>query len=386
MQIYEKFRLAHELPQTKSAIQLAHPGKRFQGEFIDDLAACLLGITAFFLSDFFTGREYAVYLGFAIALLYLLLKDALPNGQSIGKRLLNIRVIHKETMHPCTVFQSFLRNVTLVSGPFDWAFIFFGSHRRVGDFIASTIVVKNDRINVRPPKTSWQIKQLNNKGFARRQIMNNKYIIGIAAAAVIISILYVGYKQNRENEFKKSIEEKLSEDYKGLKVNVIDLDRKDGRVSVTYAGETCMIEFSYISDTTNFSWQTQPMQLACLAIAKINQENKQIELEEKNNTIIEEEARQAKISDEINSFNSMADKMYVEASAEDKKLLDFFKVEKEWVNPAYFCGSGGCDEQSQQYEQNLETNGWSFVYARDQKSYSIKRDAAAFTYGRWMKK
>jgi hypothetical protein len=96
-------------------------------------------------------------------------------------------------------------------------------------------------------------------------------------------------------------------------------------------------------------------------------------------------AEAAKVSDEINSFNSMADKMYAEASTEDKKLLDFFKFEKEWVSPAYFCGSSGCDEQSEKYEQNLKTNGWSFVYARDQKSSRIKPDDAAFTYGRWMK-
>lgn len=94
----------------------------------------------------------------------------------------------------------------------------------------------------------------------------------------------------------------------------------------------------------------------------------------------------AKILDEINSFNSMADQMYAEANIEDKKLLDFFKVEKEWVSPANFCGSRGCDEQSEKYEQNLKANGWSFVYARDQESSRIKPDDIAFTYGRWMKK
>ena len=98
------------------------------------------------------------------------------------------------------------------------------------------------------------------------------------------------------------------------------------------------------------------------------------------------EAEAAKVVDEINSFNSMADKMYAEASAEDKKLLDFFKIEKKWVGPASFCGSSGCDEQSEKYEKNLETSGWSFVYARDQKGSRIKPDDATFTYGRWMKK
>lgn len=130
--------------QIKSLVQLAHPGKRFQGQFIDGLISYLLGIIALYLSDSFISRESAVYFGFAVGFLYFLLSDALPNGQSIGKRLLNIRVIHKETMRPCSLFQSFLRNVTFPLGIFDWVLIFFGSHRRLGDFIASTIVVKND--------------------------------------------------------------------------------------------------------------------------------------------------------------------------------------------------------------------------------------------------
>ncbi|WP_124551688.1 RDD family protein [Methylophilus methylotrophus] len=129
--------------QTFSSAKLAHPGKRFQGQFVDGLISYVLGIVAFYFSDLFIGRENAVYLGFMVGLFYFLLSDALPDGQSIGKRLLNIRVVHRETMLPCTVYQSFLRNITFPLGIVDWIFIFFGSNRRLGDFIASTIVVKN---------------------------------------------------------------------------------------------------------------------------------------------------------------------------------------------------------------------------------------------------
>lgn len=122
--------------------QLAHPGKRFQGQFIDGLVAYLLGISAFYVLDLVVGRAPAVYVGFAVGFLYFLLSDALPKGQSVAKRLLNIRVVHAETKQPCSVFQSFLRNVTFPLGIIDWSLIFFGSHRRLGDFIASTIVVK----------------------------------------------------------------------------------------------------------------------------------------------------------------------------------------------------------------------------------------------------
>lgn len=131
-------------PQINTAIRLAHPGKRFQGQFIDGLVSYLLGIMAFYFSDLMMNREYSVYFAYAVGLVYFLFSDALPNGQSVGKKLLNIRVINKETMRSCSILESLLRNITFPLGIVDWAFIFFGSHRRLGDFIASTIVVKND--------------------------------------------------------------------------------------------------------------------------------------------------------------------------------------------------------------------------------------------------
>lgn len=125
------------------AMNLAHPGKRFQGQFIDGLVAYLLGIVLFYLSDNLIGREPAFYAGVVAGAVYFLLSDALPNGQSVGKKLLGLRVVNSKSMKPCSILQSFLRNVTFPLGIFDWAFIFFGSHRRLGDFLASTIVVKN---------------------------------------------------------------------------------------------------------------------------------------------------------------------------------------------------------------------------------------------------
>lgn len=125
------------------AMNLAHPGKRFQGQFIDGLVAYLLGIVLFYLLDKLIGREPAFYAGVVAGTVYFLLSDALPNGQSVGKKLLGLRVVNSKSMKPCSILQSFLRNVTFPLGIFDWAFIFFGSHRRLGDFLASTIVVKN---------------------------------------------------------------------------------------------------------------------------------------------------------------------------------------------------------------------------------------------------
>ena len=122
--------------------ELAHPAKRFVGQFFDGLIAYLLWIFAFYLFRNIIGYNVALFIASITSLAYFLFSDALANGQSIGKKLLDIRVIDKETMQPCSLAQSFLRNITFPLGIFDWIFIFFGSHRRLGDFIASTIVVK----------------------------------------------------------------------------------------------------------------------------------------------------------------------------------------------------------------------------------------------------
>ncbi len=132
----------NELQAAEKKIELAHPGKRYQGQFVDGVVAVVLGYSLFYGVDFFVTRDFAVYIGLALGIIYFLLCDALPNGQSVGKILLNIQVVGKKTLTPCSVTQSFFRNITFPLGILDWIFIFFGEHRRLGDFIAATIVVK----------------------------------------------------------------------------------------------------------------------------------------------------------------------------------------------------------------------------------------------------
>jgi uncharacterized RDD family membrane protein YckC len=133
------------LQEIAKAEKLAHPGKRFQGQFIDGLVAYLLGVLSFYFLDILVGREPAFYLGISTGVAYFLFSDALPNGQSIGKKLLGIQVVGRGSMQPCSILQSLLRNVTFPLGAIDWVFIFFGSHRRLGDFLASTIVIKETK-------------------------------------------------------------------------------------------------------------------------------------------------------------------------------------------------------------------------------------------------
>lgn len=135
----------NELHLAAKTIELAHPGKRYQGQFFDGVIAVFFGYLLFYIADHFATRDLAVYIGLAVGTIYFLLCDALPNGQSVGKILLNIQVLSKQTLTPCSVTQSFFRNITFPLGILDWIFIFFGEHRRLGDFIASTIVVKKKK-------------------------------------------------------------------------------------------------------------------------------------------------------------------------------------------------------------------------------------------------
>lgn len=127
---------------STQSYSLAHPGKRFQAQFIDGLIAYALGIATYYLFDTFLNRDFSVYSGIAAGLFYFLFSDGFANGQSFGKKLLKIQVLDDEGIKPCSFTQSFFRNITFPLGIIDWIFIFFKSHRRFGDFIAGTIVVK----------------------------------------------------------------------------------------------------------------------------------------------------------------------------------------------------------------------------------------------------
>lgn len=103
--------------------------------------------------------------GPAAGLVYSLIADGLMEGRSIGKFLVGIKAIDKDTQKPCSIHKSVLRNI-----PFGFAilmfivpviglflFIFIGlsivgvetyflytdlEGMRVGDTLADTIVVK----------------------------------------------------------------------------------------------------------------------------------------------------------------------------------------------------------------------------------------------------
>lgn len=97
-------------------------------------------------SEEMTGLD-ALWMVVIVALLiasvgYTLLADALPGGQSLGKRLVAIRVVDEKSGAACTRWQSFIRNLVLgAANIVDVLFIFGQRRQRLGDLAARTIVV-----------------------------------------------------------------------------------------------------------------------------------------------------------------------------------------------------------------------------------------------------
>jgi uncharacterized RDD family membrane protein YckC len=122
---------------------LAARSTRLLGQILDAVVASLgvAAMTWVTLDD----QYQATVLGriaAAAGLAYFLFGDALPGGQSLAKRWLDLAVVDATTGEPCRPGQSFLRNVTSALGPLDWLFI-FGEHRqRLGDKLANTLVVE----------------------------------------------------------------------------------------------------------------------------------------------------------------------------------------------------------------------------------------------------
>lgn len=131
-------------------MNLASRSERLFAQIVDGLIALLpvagVGLVVLSvpsLSDLTAGWMFiAAILACAS---YVIFADALPGGQSIGKRALGIAVVDGATGRPCSVGQSFVRNLLLaILGFFDWIFILGETRRRLGDMAAGTLVVDAD--------------------------------------------------------------------------------------------------------------------------------------------------------------------------------------------------------------------------------------------------
>ncbi len=120
---------------------LAPLGGRIVAQVIDSVVAFLILFLPVML---FKGRSESLVLVVMLAYFtYLLLQDALPNGQSIGKRVMKLSVINIKTGQPCSLFASFVRNIFLwFLGIIDLLFVTSRYRQRLGDKVANTVVVK----------------------------------------------------------------------------------------------------------------------------------------------------------------------------------------------------------------------------------------------------
>lgn len=134
-----------KIENNLSDVELAHPGKRYQGQFIDGLIAIFLFFTTNYVLGFIElDANIAGAIKLIIPISYFVFSDALPGGQSLGKKPLGIKVVSKTTGKPCNLLQSFMRNAfSPFLGIIDAVLILGKKRQRLGDMFANTIVVKN---------------------------------------------------------------------------------------------------------------------------------------------------------------------------------------------------------------------------------------------------
>ena len=137
--------MAHQFP----VVQIPEIGKRIKAFLVD------AGIT--FVSflpvsvwnvGWLSPQAFVMYLG----ILYFLFRDGSKTGQSIGKKALNIRVVHLATLVPCSRIRSLVRQLLLLLPPFGGLLLLVElliivtrqDGRRIGDFLTGTIVIDSE--------------------------------------------------------------------------------------------------------------------------------------------------------------------------------------------------------------------------------------------------
>lgn len=132
-------KLSNEIDKSLASISA-----RIVAQIIDSIvAALILFVPVFILKD----EVEDLFLIILIAYLgYLLFQDALPNGQSIGKRVMKLSVVNIKTGKPCSFIGSAVRNAFLLFfGIIDLLLILSRYKQRLGDKVASTVVIKEGK-------------------------------------------------------------------------------------------------------------------------------------------------------------------------------------------------------------------------------------------------
>ena len=129
--------------KINQSIMLAPMGKRFSAIFIDGAFAFLVGYSLMMLTSSLitTDGLLPLLLMYGFIIIYGFFADGMFDGQSVGKKLMKLRVVGFETDEPGSYMQSFLRNITGFLWIFDYVPLLKGDKRRVGDYLAKTKVV-----------------------------------------------------------------------------------------------------------------------------------------------------------------------------------------------------------------------------------------------------
>jgi uncharacterized RDD family membrane protein YckC len=123
-------------------VELASRTVRLLGQLLDGAIAVVPLVIAFVVAGMNqTIGHVLIVAALCFSIAYYFFADALPGGGSYAKQMLDLEVVNPTTGSPCTLWQSFIRNLLLaVLGPIDWIFIFGERRQRLGDMAAGTIV------------------------------------------------------------------------------------------------------------------------------------------------------------------------------------------------------------------------------------------------------
>ncbi len=130
--------------ESENIIPLASIGSRAVAQMIDAILALVLLI--FPVIIFGKPADFGLSIGVLLYIAYLLFQDALPDGQSIGKRIMKIRVINRFTGRSCGLAASAIRNGLLIFlGFIDLLFLGSKLRQRLRDMLADTVVITADQ-------------------------------------------------------------------------------------------------------------------------------------------------------------------------------------------------------------------------------------------------
>jgi uncharacterized RDD family membrane protein YckC len=144
----EQFVKENELdayPNGMTYANLALRTNRVMAYLIDSFYIFCLYI-AMSLVAWIMNIDYAITTGITMLIywFYFLIKDALPNGQSFGKKSMQLKVVSSKTGNNCTVVQSIIRNIVNFIPFLNIADALFAGRykrQRIGDILARTIVI-----------------------------------------------------------------------------------------------------------------------------------------------------------------------------------------------------------------------------------------------------